>query len=270
MGPLVSVLIPTRDRPDTLQQAIASVKTQTFANYEIIVVINGPDNSLTPKISEIATAAGCRIVRIEQAGIAVALNSGVKAAQGQWVAFLDDDDLWEPNRLEFALQIADTAAADIVFCDIVIFDETTCVRDARLRPPHSLSAGEAMTFRNYGGGCSSTMVKRAAMLAVGGFDEAIVSPDWDMWMRLSWHYRVAWADAYLVKVRHHQQNTSKQISWAYWTLYIQCKALRNLPPELRHLRPQILLQMSRVAMKGVERYIRLNYLRRFRKWRIAS
>jgi glycosyltransferase involved in cell wall biosynthesis len=270
MGPLVSVIIPTRDRPDTLREALNSVKAQTFTNYEIIVVINGPENPLTPKVSEIARAAGCSIIRIEQAGIAVALNSGVKAAQGQWLAFLDDDDLWEPNRLEFALKIADTAAADVVFCDIFIFDETSCVADAPLRPPYSLSASEAMTVRNYGGGCSSTMLKRAAMLAVGGFDESIVSPDWDMWMRLAWHYRVAWADAHLVRVRHHQQNTSKQISWAYWTLYIQYKALRTLPPELRHLRPRILLQMSRVAMKGVERYVRLNYLRRFRKWRVAS
>jgi glycosyltransferase involved in cell wall biosynthesis len=265
MAPFVSVIIPTRDRPDMLREAINTVRAQTFTNHEIIVVINGPDNPLTPKSLEVANAAGYRIVRIEQAGIAVALNAGIKAAQGQWLAFLDDDDLWEPNKIEIEFKAADAAAADVVFCDFFIVDETSSIAAPPLRPPQSLSAREAMTLKNYGGGCSTTMVKRTAALAVGGFDESIVSPDWDMWMRLSWHYRVAWTDAHLVYVRHHLQNASKQISWAYWTLYIQRKALRTLPRDLRHLRSQILLQMLKVAMKGVEGYVRHNYLGRLRK-----
>ena len=269
MGPLVSVIIPTRDRPDTLHEAINSVKAQTFTNYEIIVVINGPKNPQTAKISEIATAAGCGIIRIEQAGIAVALNSGVRAAQGRWLAFLDDDDLWEPRQARIRIEDRGYRRGRHRIL------RHLHIRRNHLRPRCSAAAAAFIVRQrgddrqNYGGGCSSTMLKRAAMLAAGGF-RSIVSPDWDMWMRLSWRYRVAWADAYLVRVRRHQQNTSKQISWAYWTLYIQYKALKTLPPELRHLRRRILLQMLRGAMKGVERYVRLNYLRRFRKWRAAS
>jgi len=261
VGPVVSVIIPTRDRPEMLREAINTVLAQTFRDYEIIVVVNGPQNPLTPRTLEVA--AGCRIVRIEQAGIAVALNAGIKAAQGLWIAFLDDDDLWEPNKLETELKAADDTA-DVVFSDFFLFDETTCVPAPQLRPPPSLSVREAMTLKNYGGGCSPAMVRRSAVLAVSGFDESMVSPDWDLWVRLSWQYRVVWSDAYLVRVRQHPKNTSKQISWAYWTVYIQCKSFRTLPRDLQHLRPRLMLQMLKVTMKGVETYLRHNCLQPLR------
>jgi len=254
--PLVSVVIPTRDRPELLHGAIASVKAQTFTNYEIIVVVNGPDNPLTAKTLEVATGHGCEVVRINRSGIAVALNAGMQAARGEWVAFLDDDDLWAPNKLEVELDLARTANADLLFSDFSVADGNRRVQAPSQRPPQSLSTPEAMTLRNYGGGCSTTTVRRSAALAVGGFDETLVSPDWDMWMRLSWRYRVAWTGAYLVVIRHHGQNTSKQISWAYWTLRIQRKSLRTLPRELRHMRLAIIGQMMRVAMKGAETYFR--------------
>ncbi len=256
MEPLVSVIIPTRDRPDMLREAMESVSRQSFTDYEIIVVVNGPDNPLTAKTLQVAAAGGGRVIRIERSGIATAFNTGMKAATGEWLAFLDDDDLWEPNKLEFELKIAAEAAADVVFCDSKLFDGANSVANRLPRPPLSMSPREAMTLKNYGRGCSSTMVKRAAALAVGGFDESIVSPDWDFWMRLSWRYRVAWADACMVFVRQHPENTSKRISWAYWTLYVQLKALRTLPHDLRHLRGRIVLQMLKVAIKGTETYLR--------------
>ena len=256
----VSVVIPTRDRPEMLGAAIDSVLAQTFTDYEIVVVINGPDNAATPKTSELAIATGCRIVRIERAGIAVALNAGIAAAQGEWIAFLDDDDLWEPNRLEAELQAADAAAADIIFCNIVKFDETRSVLEPPLRPLASMPIADAMTLKNYGGGCSPAMAKRAAILDVGGFDTALDSPDWDLWMRLAWRYRVAFDDAYLVKVREHPENSSNRMSWARSTLAIQWKAFRTLPAGLRHLRPRILLAMLKVANKAAEKYIRHNWL----------
>lgn len=273
MRPFVSVIIPTRDRPELLREAIDSVLHQTHTDYEIIVVINGPDTPLTAAALEVAAAASCTAVRIDRSGIAVALNAGIQAAKGEWLAFLDDDDLWEPNKLEVQLKVATDSAADVVFSDSTLFDEAGSTPNRLPRPPRSLPPQDAMTLKNYGGGCSTTMVKRAAALAIGGFDESLVSPDWDMWMRLSWHYRVAWADACTARVRRHPSNTSRQISWAYWTLRIQFKAMRTLPRKLRHLRPRLVLQMLKVGGKGTETYVRhrcRNALRRLSASRSQS
>jgi glycosyltransferase involved in cell wall biosynthesis len=255
---LVSVVIPTRNRPEMLGAAIDSVLAQTFTDYEIVVVINGPDNPSTPKTSEVATLTGCRIVRSERAGIAVALNAGIAAARGEWIAFLDDDDLWEPNRLE--AEVARTDAADVIFCNILKFDATRSALEPPLRPPPGMPVAQAMTLKNYGGGCSPAMARRAAILDVGGFDETLDSPDWDLWMRLAWRYRVAWNDAYLVKVREHPENSSNRMSWARSTLAIQWKAFKTLPRELAHLRPRIVLAMLKVAGKAAEKYFRHNWL----------
>src|SRR5882724_1712721 len=143
---LVSVVIPTRNRPAMLSAAIESVLAQTFTDYEIVVVINGPDNLSTPQTFETATLTGCRIVRTERAGIAVALNAGIAAAQGEWISFLDDDDLWEPSRLEAELKLADAAAADVVFCNIVKFDESRSALEPPLRPPAGVLSAAAMTL----------------------------------------------------------------------------------------------------------------------------
>jgi glycosyltransferase involved in cell wall biosynthesis len=257
---LVSVLIPTRDRPDMLREALRSVRAQTFTDYEIVVVVNGPDNPQTAATLEAANAAGCIVIRVERAGIGPALNAGVRAARGRWIAFLDDDDLWLPNKLEVQLKVADAAAADLVFCDFSMFDATKFVPHPKLRPPHPLSAKEGLMLIDYGRGCTHALVRRDAILAIGGFDESIAAPDWDLWIRLSWQYRVEWADAYLSAVRQHRANTSKRISWSAVALQTLYKSWRTMPPELQHMRLRVLGRMLRVSMKAAEAHFRHTYI----------
>lgn len=245
-----------------LRDAIKSVRAQTMKDFEILIVINGAQNAHTAETMQ--EAAGCNIVRIPQAGIAVALNAGIRTAQGEWVAFLDDDDFWEPAWLEAALKVAAASEADAIFSDPILFGENGGAPNVPQRPPTHLSAKAAMTLKNYAGGCSTTIAKRAAITAIGGFDPTFASPDWDMWMRLAWNYRVAWVDNHLVWVRVHHQNSSKRISWARTALHIQSKALKNLPNDLRHLRFALLLEMFNVAMKGSETYVRRKWLRKLK------
>jgi glycosyltransferase involved in cell wall biosynthesis len=262
-GPRVSVIIPTRERPQMLHDAIASIRAQTFTDYELIVVVNGPDTPLTAQSAEVA--AGCNIIRLKAAGIAVSVNAAVRAARGEWLAFLDDDDLWEPNRLEVGLQTADASKADVVFCNFFRFDEFGGLPDSAAPPQPPLTAKEAMTIEICAAGFSAAMIRRSAMLAVGGCDEALLSTDWDLWIRLSWRFNLVWADARLVWIRSHAHNASKQIGWAYWTLRTQYKALTTLPPELHHIRPRILLEMLKVVVKSAEFQLRHKVLKPFRR-----
>jgi glycosyltransferase involved in cell wall biosynthesis len=108
-GPLFSVVIPTYNRPEFLAQAIASVCTQTVDDFEIVVVDNGSDPP-----TEIEGNPRARVVRIAgNRGAAAARNTGLDAARGEYVAFLDDDDVFTADRLELALEGLSRAAVAI-------------------------------------------------------------------------------------------------------------------------------------------------------------
>jgi glycosyltransferase involved in cell wall biosynthesis len=260
-APRVSVIIPTRARPELLRQAIASARAQTITDLEIIVAVNGPENPLTARTLEIAS--GCRVVRVERAGIAVALNAGIAIARGEWLAFLDDDDLWEPNRIEAALEAARLTSADLVISDFVVFDDSGGVQAPARRPPPGMPMSEAWTRKTYSG-CSAAFARRSAVAALGGFDEDLTGPDWDLWMRLAWHGPVAWTDGYLVWIRHHTENASKHLSWARQFLRTQWKAFRTLPRELRYLRVPLAWEMLKVVSKASESFVRRKFFRRGR------
>jgi glycosyltransferase involved in cell wall biosynthesis len=114
-GPLVSVIIPTYRRPQTLGDAVRSVLGQTYPNLEVIVVSDGPDPETAAAVRQIAEeagAAGAKVIYHELAvnsGPAAARNAGVAVSQGTWIGFLDDDDAWLPRKLEAQLAVADPA-----------------------------------------------------------------------------------------------------------------------------------------------------------------
>jgi glycosyltransferase involved in cell wall biosynthesis len=103
---LVSVVIPTRDRPSLLARAIESALSQTFRDLEVIVVFDGPQPEALGAVAEIGDPRVRVFTLPESVGLASALNAGVREARGQWVALLDDDDVWIPTKL--AVQIATT------------------------------------------------------------------------------------------------------------------------------------------------------------------
>jgi glycosyltransferase involved in cell wall biosynthesis len=104
----VSVVIPTRGRPGLVRRAVESVLAQTFGDFEIIVVIDGPDAATEAAMHEF-TDPRLRVLALpEPQGGSDARNAGIDAGTGEWVAFLDDDDEWLPDRL--ASQLAHSAA----------------------------------------------------------------------------------------------------------------------------------------------------------------
>lgn len=114
-SPLVTVVIPTCNRPDLLRRAIESVRRQTFQDYEIIVVIDGSDPPSAAAIEEIYEPKLRYLELIQRVGGSEARNVGVRAANGRWIALLDDDDEWLPRKLELQL-----AAAGMSFNDGLI------------------------------------------------------------------------------------------------------------------------------------------------------
>jgi glycosyltransferase involved in cell wall biosynthesis len=120
---LVSVVIPTRNRPDLVCRAVHSALSQSYANLEVVVVIDGPDPA-TRQVLEALNNPRLLIVALsENVGGSEARNVGVRNGRGEWIAFLDDDDEWLPEKLHKQLESIRTAAGDVIFAASQYFDE---------------------------------------------------------------------------------------------------------------------------------------------------
>jgi glycosyltransferase involved in cell wall biosynthesis len=113
---LVSVVIPTRDRPKLLLRAIDSVLRQTHREIEVVVVADGPDPETVSAVQSVDDPRLQLFLNPYPSTAAGARNAGADRAKGEWIAFLDDDDEWLPNKLERQLAFAACRAPALVSC----------------------------------------------------------------------------------------------------------------------------------------------------------
>jgi len=104
--PAISVIIPTLNRSEIVKIAIASVLTQTYSNFELIVVVDGADPATEESLRGIADSRVRVVVNPSNLGLAESRNVGVRLSEGDWIAFLDDDDEWLPEKLAKQLAVA--------------------------------------------------------------------------------------------------------------------------------------------------------------------
>jgi glycosyltransferase involved in cell wall biosynthesis len=109
-APIVSVIIPTRNRADLVCRAVRSVQVQSVSNIEIIVSIDGPDPETEAALAQIVDQRLRVLVAPESKGAPAARNRGFDAATGEWIALLDDDDEWMPTKLELQLAAAERSS----------------------------------------------------------------------------------------------------------------------------------------------------------------
>lgn len=188
--PKFTVIIPTYNRLKLLLETIESVRQQTFHDYEIVVVDDFSVDDVTPSVK--AVDPSIRVVRqSENKGLAAARNAGLRAAQGEYVALLDDDDLWMPWTLEtYASAILEYSQPAIVSANGVYFDhDNGC-------PSVERANMEAILFRDYFTYRTNPVqpgwlipsgfaIRRDVALCVGGFDASIDHhEDEDMWLQL--------------------------------------------------------------------------------------
>jgi glycosyltransferase involved in cell wall biosynthesis len=185
--PEVSVVIPTRDRWELLSQhGLPSVLGQLSVDLEVIVVDDGSIDGTATRLAE-ADEPRLRVLRHEQSrGMAAARNAGIAAARGEWLAFLDDDDLWSPRKLRVQLDTARATGADFVYVRaVVLYENGSIVPSGRLPDGKHLSA--ALLESDMIPASGSNIVARTRLVRdLGGFDEHLrYSADWDLWIRLA-------------------------------------------------------------------------------------
>jgi glycosyltransferase involved in cell wall biosynthesis len=175
-----------------------------MVTFEVIVVDDGSVDETAARLKAVDDPR-FRVLRNEQpAGPAAARNSAIAEARGDWVAFLDDDDVWAPQKLRRQLDAASAANAGWVFARSVVVDEDLQPLGLEEFPevaamPHLLLRGNVVPT-----GCSNVVVKTTLVRNVGGFDESLrFFEDWDLWIRLARFNTVAACDEILVaRVAH--------------------------------------------------------------------
>ena len=199
--PLVTAVIPTRGRPELLASAIRSALRQTWLNMEVIVVVDGPD-AATGEYLETLTDPRLRVVFLaERRGGADARNAGVRAARGEWIAFLDDDDEWLPEKIERQM-LAAQAMPDwfpIVSCRLIAQSPAT----SRILPFQPYEASQPIAeflfcrsgLRDPGGvmQCSTLLAPRELLLAVPFQSGLPLHQDWDWLVRVASYKGVAFS-----------------------------------------------------------------------------
>jgi glycosyltransferase involved in cell wall biosynthesis len=129
--PQVSVVIPTFGRPELVCRAVRGVLAQTFADIEVIVVVDGDDPATRQALGQIGDDRLRAIQQPEKRGASAARNAGADAASGEWVAFLDDDDEWLPEKLASQLAAAPPGPAIVMTLSKVVSAAATFVRPSR-------------------------------------------------------------------------------------------------------------------------------------------
>jgi len=210
-APRVSVVLPTYRRPQQLARAIATVQAQTITDWELIVVDDNdpghPDRLHTEQaLAQHLVDTRVRFLRHdENRGGSAARNSGIRAARGAWIAFLDDDDEWHATKLERQLELSDGSASDValVYCRSHTLHNGTGQESAYRSEPDKCDV-RGLLRRNHIGGTSCVMCRADALHEVGLFDEALASrQDIDLYVRLADRYAFAFVDAPLVTMNLH-------------------------------------------------------------------
>jgi len=210
MQPRLTIVIPVYNSRDTVRDALRSVETQTFRDFEVLAVDDAStDDTVGILEKEFLSQPNRRVITLaENGGPATARNRGISEAKGEWIAFLDADDFWLPHKLEMQMIMADRFPhAAMIYGAAIPFD---------FQPAE---AHEALSRVRQGGEVkwrvledfvamnttqtSTVIVRKNALEAVGGFDEQFRGPeDYDLWLRITARFPVLYLNEAFSRYRH--------------------------------------------------------------------
>lgn len=186
--PSVSVIIPAFNASEFIGETLDSVFAQTFSNFEVIVINDGsPD---TPELERALQRFPSKLhyIKQENQGAAAARNAGLRAARGEFVAFLDADDTWLPLFLEKQLELLKRNNADLVFADALLFGDSRLAGRTfmQIEPPSGDVTPENLLAVKVTVLTSTVLARKQPVLDVGLFDLSLRrGQDFDLWWRLA-------------------------------------------------------------------------------------
>lgn len=211
----VSVIIPMYNGERYFARTIESVLAQTYSAKEIVVVDDGSRDSSREVVARYLHHSNVRLIAQENAGVAAARNAGIRAASGEYIAFLDQDDLWLPDKLARQVEyLNEHPEIALVHSNIHFIDEA----GERIPDPEwswvAPTCGQVLpelVQRN--SICTCTVLMRKSALEQAGLFRQALAPadDWDLWLRIAARHPIGFVDAVTACYRVHQGNESRNL-----------------------------------------------------------
>lgn len=266
----VSVIIPTFNRASTLRRAITSVLSQSWESFELIIVDDGSTDATSDLLenlkAELRPQQKWTVLTQENSGVSSARNHGVSVACGEWIAFLDSDDEWVPDKL--AKQVSWSQQQSHI---PIIYTDEKWVRNGQpisKKKKHLKLGGDILipSLKECLIGCSTVFLKRSLLNHYKGFREDFrVCEDYDLWLKISADHHVGYIPEELtLKYGGHED----QLSLAKCMDYSRVMAIddllktKTLLPESRRMAIEILIFKCHVLIKGYEKHNNLQNLKK--------
>ncbi|NET09677.1 MAG: glycosyltransferase [Symploca sp. SIO2B6] len=250
--PKISVIIPLYNAEKTIYRTLQSVLAQTIDDLEIIIINDGStDSSLeeTEKISD----PRIRVYSFANAGGSVSRNRGFARSTGDFIAFLDADDQWTPDKLEaqmVALQQNPDASVAYSWTEFVDEADHVIVKGQTITVTTREEAYRRLLVQNFLDSGSNPLIRREAVEAVEGFDESLQGcQDTDFYLRLAQHYAFVAVPKYQIRYRFSPNSiTSNTKKLEQQGVQFLEKAFATAPPSLHHLKPKSFTHFYRYLM----------------------
>ncbi|HAA29251.1 MAG TPA: glycosyl transferase family A [Cyanobacteria bacterium UBA8553] len=247
--PTISVIIPAYNAEKTILETITSVIQQTYSNWEMIVINDGSTDRTLELLSTVKDAR-IKIFSYPNGGVPVARNHGLNHATGDFIAFLDADDLWTPDKLELQLaKLQQHPEAGVVYSWAYYMDETGESFHADNPIFFEGNVYAELLVRDFIVSGSNCTIRRQAIESVGKFDPSVPgADDWDYWLRLALHWPFVVVPKLQIFYRQSSGSVSSKVeAMENNNLRVIEKGFQSAPPEMQNLKNQSLANTYRYS-----------------------
>ena len=250
----ISVVVPAYNSQSTIIETINSVLEQTFTDFELIVINDGSTDR-TLELLETVQDKRLKVYSYPNGGLPAARNRGIIRATGEFISFIDADDLWTPDKLELQLQaLQKNPQAGVAYSWTICMGNNGKSFHPGVSESFQGNVYPNLLVGNFIGSGSNVLIRQQAIESVGYFDESLKScEDWDYWLRLSpkWEFAVVPKPQIIYRLSSGAMSSKFDVMEKYQTLVLD-RAFESAPSELQYLKNRgfayIYLFMTRLCL----------------------
>ena len=255
--PKISVVVPAYNSQNTISETITSVLQQTFSDFELIVINDGSTDRTLELLSDVKDAR-LKVYSYPNGGLPTARNRGIVRATGEFISFIDADDLWTPDKLELQLQaLQQNPQAGVAYSWTICMGNNGNSFHPGVSESFQGNVYPQLLVGNFIASGSNVLIRREAIESVGYFDESLKScEDWDYWLRLApkWEFVVVAKPQIIYRLSSGAMSSKLDVMEKYQTLVLE-RAFESAPSELQYLKNRgfayIYLFMTRLCLSRV-------------------